>query len=81
MKTPTEVIPVLRWIFRRGDQVLSCHVEKATDNDTYQVCVIPYGGVGRFLVERFDAGINAFHRHALIAAHLRRTGWKLAAYA
>jgi hypothetical protein len=81
MKRPTEAIPVLRWIFRRGDQVVSCHVEKAADDNTYAVCVIPSGSVGRFLIERFDAGINAFHRHALIAAALRREGWKLAAYA
>jgi hypothetical protein len=81
MKKSNEATPLLRWIFRRGDDVLSCHVEKAANDDTYQVCVIPYGGVGRFLVERFDAGINAFHRHALIASQLRRNGWKLAAYA
>ncbi len=81
MKKPVEPTPILRWIFSRGDQVVSCHVEKAATGGSYSVCLIPIGGVGRFLIERFDAGINAFHRHALIASHLRRTGWKLAAYA
>ena len=79
MKRPTEATPVLRWTFRRGNDVVACQVERAAD--TYQVCVIPYSGVGRFLIERFDAGINAFQRHASIAAYLRGTGWKLAAYA
>jgi hypothetical protein len=60
---------------------MSCHVERSASDDTFSVCLIPYGEVGRFMIEHFDAAINAFHRHALIAAYLRRTGWKLAAYA
>ena len=81
MKRATGATPLLQWIFQRGDDVVSCHVERSAGDDTFSVCLVPYGDVGRFVTERFDAAIKAFHRHALIASYLRRTGWKLAAYA
>ena len=80
MKSRTETTPIVRWIFQRGNDLVSCHVERA-DDQAYAVCLVPYGSeVGRF-VERCDAAIGAFQRHASIAAYLRGNGWKLAAYA
>lgn len=81
MKSPSETTPILQWIFQRGNDLVSCHVERA-DGQAYAVCLVPYGNeVGRFVVERCDAAISAFQRHASIAAYLRGNGWKLAAYA
>ena len=80
MTSPSETTPILRWIFQRGNDLVSCHVERANDQ-AYAVCLVPYGSEVERFVERCDAAISAFQRHASIAAYLRGNGWKLASYA
>jgi hypothetical protein len=68
------VAPILRWIFRRNDEILTCEVD-VTSGHRYEVCVIPHWDVSQSVVERFRAPLSAFERHAEIARQLRAGGW------
>lgn len=65
---------LLRWIFRRSDQVITCEID-ANGKQGYEVCVVPHWNVSASVIERFDAGYQAFERHAEVARHLREAGW------
>jgi hypothetical protein len=71
--------PVLRWIFRRERDVLSCGLEVGA-NRAYDVCVVPHWDVSSSLIEHFDAPADALLRHAEIARRLRERGWVMTDY-
>jgi hypothetical protein len=66
---------ILRWVFRRGVDVLTCAVEAAADRTSCHVCVLPHWNLSIATVERFDAPASALRRHAEIASRLREAGW------
>ena len=68
------VAPILRWIFQRNDETLTCAVD-VTGGHRYEVCVVPHWDVSQAVVERFRAPLSAFERHAEIARQLRAGGW------
>jgi hypothetical protein len=71
----TESACILRWVFHRGSDALTCAVEVTGDQPSYEVCVLPHWNLFDAAVEHFEAPESALRRHAEIALHLRRAGW------
>ena len=86
---------LLRWVFRKGNQLLTCQLDWGGHRAAYSLSLVPHwdtrkSEVGsmksersdfrKVVVETFDAGVAAFHRHASVAAQLRSQGWTLASY-
>jgi hypothetical protein len=66
---------MLRWVFQRGPEVLTCAVEKRGERSSFDVCVLPHWNLSHATIERFDAPASALRRHAEIASRLREAGW------
>ena len=73
-------IRLLRWVFQRENQLLTCQIEREGRQSAYTLSVVPHWDVRQAAAETFDAGVSAFRRHAAIADQLRSRGWTLAAY-
>ena len=70
---------VLRWIFRRGNHLLTCQLTKVFGS-RYILSLVPHWDRAHGDSESFDSGLSALHRHAVIAKSLRDAGWKVVAY-
>jgi hypothetical protein len=70
---------LLRWIFQRGNHLLTCCVDQRPGDRTFTLSLVPNSNVGG-IAETFSSAWSAFRRHAMIASELRRSGWTLAAY-
>ena len=66
---------ILRWVFYRGPDALTCAVETPGDRSSYDVCILPHWNLSVATVEHFDAPASALRRHAEIASRLRQAGW------
>ena len=66
---------ILRWVFQRGPEVITCAVENSGERSSFDVCVLPHWNLSDSTVERFDAPASALRRHAEIASQLREAGW------
>ncbi|MCU1386313.1 MAG: hypothetical protein JWL71_5010 [Acidobacteria bacterium] len=73
-------IRLLRWVFQREDQFLTCQVDRERHQAAYTLSLVPHWDVKQAVSETYDAGVGAFRRHAAIADQLRSQGWTLAAY-
>jgi hypothetical protein len=73
-------IRLLRWVFQRGNHLLTCQLDREGRRASYTLSIVPHWDVRQAASESFDAGVNAFRRHAAIADQLRSRGWTLAAY-
>ena len=71
---------MLRWVFQRDNQVITCQLDREGHQASYTLSLIPHWDVRQAASETFAAGVSAFRRHAAIADQLRRQGWTLAAY-
>ena len=71
----TEPACILRWVFHRGPDALTCAVEAAGGRSSYDVCILPHWDLSVATVEHFDAPASALRRHAEIASRLRLAGW------
>jgi hypothetical protein len=71
---------VVRWIFKRGQQLLTCRVDRDADGSSYTTSVVPHGNLELTTVETFETGLSALHKHACIAGRLRQLGWTLVGY-
>ena len=71
---------LLRWIFRRDDQLVTCQLDRENDGVGFTLALVPHWEVRRSVVTSFDAGIAAFQHHAAVAAELRQRGWTLTSY-
>jgi len=82
MKTTTHASSrrVLRWIFRRGNHLITCQLTKAMSSGRYILSLVPHWDRAQGDSETFDSGLGALHRHAVIARSLRDSGWKVVAY-
>jgi hypothetical protein len=69
-----ETAPMLRWVFHRGTDTLTCEIDAARRHH-FDVCVIPHWDVAASSIEQFDSAASAFERHAEIARRLREAGW------
>jgi len=77
--------PIIRWEFTRGNQRISCQVDRQTERGTgaaFAVALVPFPQAPRPSSQTFDfeAVAPALQRHAMLADALRSTGWKLVAY-
>ncbi|PYR69187.1 MAG: hypothetical protein DMF88_06865 [Acidobacteria bacterium] len=71
---------LIRWIFQRGNQRLTCRVDQRPGDHAFTLALVPHSNVGAGIAETFTSAWSAFRRHAIIASELRRSGWTLAAY-
>jgi len=71
---------LLRWIFERGSQQLTCRVDQRPGDETFTLSLVPTSTTGVGIAETFTSAWSALRRHAMIASELRRAGWTLAAY-
>ena len=69
-------IPMLRWVFLRRANAVTCEVDFTADH-RYQVSVVPHWDVSATAIERFDSAPHALERHAELALSLRQAGWKV----
>jgi hypothetical protein len=83
MKKP-RMLTVIRWEFVRGQERLTCEVDREVgtgpNSGRFAVVSLPYERLQRATVEVFQSATSALRRHAMLAADLRATGWKLVAY-
>jgi hypothetical protein len=70
---------LLRWIFERDDQRVTCRVDHQPRNG-FTLSLVPHSPSAIGMVETFTSAWSAFRRHAIIVSELRRSGWTLAAY-
>jgi hypothetical protein len=75
----TDATPVLRWVFQRENDTITCEVDAAGAN-RYEVSVVPHWNIAAAFIEEFDAPLSALCRHADIARRLRDTGWNVVDY-
>jgi hypothetical protein len=73
-------VRLLRWVFQRGNQLLTCQLDREDLQASYSLSLVPHWDVKQTVSETFGAGVSAFRRHAAIAEALRSQGWTLAAY-
>lgn len=70
---------LLRWIFQRGNQRLTCRVDQQPGTG-FTLSVVPHASAAHGIAETFSSAWSALQRHAMIASELRGSGWTLAAY-
>jgi hypothetical protein len=73
-------IRLLRWVFQRGNRVMTCQLEREGRQAAYILSLVPHWDVRQTATTTFDAAAGAFRGHASVADHLRSVGWTLAAY-
>jgi hypothetical protein len=73
-----ESFPILRWVFRRGNDVLTCGVDASRTGAGYDICIVPHWDVASTIIEGIDSPVSALRRHAEIACALRDAGWFVA---
>ena len=71
---------LLQWVFCRGNQLLTCQLEREGHRAAYILSLVPHWDLRQATVENFEYGLIAFRRHAAVADQLRRNGWALASY-
>jgi hypothetical protein len=70
---------LLRWIFARGNERVTCRVDQQPGNG-FTLSLVPHSTSAIGIAETFTSAWSAMRRHAIIASELRRSGWTLAAY-
>jgi len=73
--TADEPTLLLRSVFRRGTEMVTCAVKAINHESAYEVRIVPQSGRAADIVERFSASTRAVVRHAEIAVQLRESGW------
>jgi hypothetical protein len=71
---------MLRWTFRRGNEFLTCVIDRARTGRGYQLAVVPQTTSDAARIEVFRSAFDVLLRHASIASELRELGWTLVAY-
>ena len=70
---------LLRWIFQRGNQRLTCRIDQQPETG-FTLSLVPHSPRSIGIAETFTSAWSALQRHAMIATELRGAGWTLAAY-
>ena len=74
---------MIRWEFMRGRERMSCEVDREVSGSCpgrFAVISLPYERLQRGTIEFFENAGAALRRHAMLAADLRETGWKVVGY-
>ena len=77
---PRRAQRVIRWVFRRENQMLTCQLTAVLGGAAYALLLLPHWDRSQAWMETFDSSVPALQRHAEIAATLRESGWTVAAY-
>lgn len=78
-KRGTETQYLLRWTFLRGNELLTCQIQRRRSG-LYRLSLIPHSGAGQRTIAHFPSTMRALHGHATVAAELRQAGWTVASY-
>ena len=70
-------IRILRWTFRRDEEVVVCELGLSGDDSAYELRVTPAWNPAGVTTERFDDAMSAFERHAAIERIFVDDGWML----
>ena len=70
---------LLRWIFQRGNQRLTCRIDQQPETG-FTLSLVTHSPRSIGIAETFTSAWSALQRHAMIATELRGAGWTLAAY-
>lgn len=73
-------VTLICWEFTRRDERLICQVDNDPESGAFSVALVSFRSAQRSVRETFRAAAAAFGRHAVLASHLRASGWKLTAY-
>jgi hypothetical protein len=76
MRRRAESVEILRWVFVRGTDALTCEL-RVNGRQGHDVSVVPHWDVSSSVIERYDRPASALRRHAEIASHFRHRGWTL----
>jgi len=73
---------LLRWTFRRGNDLLTCVIDRARSGFGYQLAIVPERSShsARTVIETFRSAFDVLLRHASLVRELRESGWTLVAY-
>ena len=71
---------LLRWVLCRGEEAITCQIDRTLADGSYAVSVVPHRDLAAAAIETYETSMPAFQRHAAIVSELRQTGWKMAAY-
>ena len=73
---------LLRWTFRRGNELLTCVIDRARCGYGYQLAIVPQRSSRPSgpSIETFRSAFEVLLRHAALASELREMGWTLVAY-
>ena len=75
-----DTVRLLRWVFRRDDQLVTCQLDRETSRPGYTLALVPHWDVRQTIVTSFEESVPAFQHHAALASELRQQGWTLASY-
>ncbi len=70
-------VRALRWVFRRGDDLLACELGLTALASAYELRIALPNHPEREQIEIFDDAMAAFQRHASIERALVEDGWSL----
>ena len=73
-------VRMLRWVFRRDTEMVSCELGLNSDDTVYQLRIEPPWNPTGVSVECFDDAMSAFQRHAMIERILLDDGWTLESF-
>jgi len=76
----TTSIRVLRWVYSRQGESLTCELRLATDGLSYQLTTTPCPQHGVPELERFKDVTSAFQRQSALERKLIADGWSLESY-
>lgn len=70
-------VRVMRWTFRRDDEVVVCELGLNRDESAYELRINPPRNATEVTAEVFHDAIAAFERHTAIERRLIEEGWSL----
>jgi hypothetical protein len=73
-------VPVMRWVYARGDERLTCELSLDSSNVLYELRVQPAEALASTRVDRFVHAGSAFIRQCELEADWIHTGWTLEEY-
>ncbi len=71
---------IVRWIFQRGTQLLTCSVDGDANGTLFMASVVPHQQPQLAALVTFETGISAMQYHARTADRLRQLGWTIVSY-
>ena len=72
-------LTLVQWEFAKGPERVVCQVAREAGR-FFNVALLPSREVGRATASLFGDVVSALRCHAMLAAGLRDTGWKLVGY-